>query len=284
MKRVIIFLVLSALHLSIFPQSGFFVKDANIEKWHQEGKNLETEIKKVSFSPEIQSVINEQSVSLETLIPYFHYIDFNSDGILDIIFNGKIGSQDYVFIFMKKGETYVLLLKEKGAVIQANLPNEGYNLSISVWHGACCGDYISVFTQFAYISTNDSNYFKTESKSLVFKGTILPSVQIETLVKCTVAKVTHLRTMPEVDNARNNSWMGNSLGIYSINATGTIYSEMMDSRNKYWYFVRMNNESDIYIHSNRFTYVKEVEDAQNCYTYGWIFSDDVSFEEVILDK
>jgi hypothetical protein len=67
-----------------------------------------------------------------------------------------------------------------------------------------------------------------------------------------------------------SSWEGNSLGLYSENATGTIYAETKDDRNKYWYFVRMNNEAGLRIHSNRFTHAKEVEDAANCFYYGWV--------------
>jgi hypothetical protein len=132
------------------------------------------------------------------------------------------------------------------------------------------------------ISSNNASSFHTAAKSLVFKGTHLPFVRIKAPVKFTVTNPTELRIEPEVNTQRRiagiGSWAGNSLGAYPVNATGTIYAEMKDDRNKFWYFVRMNNEAGLTIQNNRFTHVKEVEDAQNCCYYGWISSGDIRLE------
>ncbi|MCL2130948.1 MAG: hypothetical protein FWH36_00615 [Lentimicrobiaceae bacterium] len=281
MKRIFFLLVACFCSCGAFAQSGFFVKNTHIEKWYREGENLETEIKKAVLLPEFQAVIKEYEAKTETLTPFFHFIDFDNNGELDMLFDGKIGSQNFVFIFLKKGKSYLVVLEQKGTIIQANLPNEDNGLNLSIWKDACCGDLVSVLTQMACISTNNASFFNTAAKSLVFRGTYMPTVRIETPVKCTVVNLTDLRIEPNVDKQRRiagiHSWEGNHVGSYSVNATGTIYAEIKDGRNKYWYFVRMNNESGLLIRNNRFTHAKEVEDAQNCFYYGWISSDDVEF-------
>ena len=282
MKRIFFFLVICVCSYGAFAQSGFFVKNTHIEKWYREGKDLEVEAKKAMQLPEFQTLVKEYQAKEDALLPGFHFIDFNNNGVLDMLFNGKIGTQSYVFVFLRKENGYLSILEEKGTVIQANLPEEDNSLNLSVWHEACCGDYINSLTQWVCINTNNTSYFKIAAKSLVFKGTNLPAARIKTPVKCTLTRPGNLRLEPHVDNqkriAGSSSWEGNSLGLYSPQATGTIYAEMRDNNNKFWYFVRMNNESGLYIHSNRFTHAKEIEDAQDCFTYGWISSDDVRFE------
>lgn len=281
MRRIFFLLVICMGSLGVYAQSGFFVKNNHIEKWYKEGENLEKEIKKVIILPEFQAVVKEYEVKVETLTSCFHFADINNNGELDILFDGKIIDQHYVFIFLKKGNNYLVVLEQKGTIIQANLPQEDNNLNISIWNGVCCGDHVNVLSQWVCISRNGSNYFENAAKSLVFRSTFMPSVRLEKPVKCTVINVTNLRTEPNVDEhsriAGMNAWVGNSVGVYSLNATGTIYAEMKQD-GKFWYFVRMNNEAGLSVRNNRFTHAKEVDDAQNCFYYGWISSDDVSFE------
>ena len=281
MKRIFFSFVVCICSYGAMAQSGFFVKNTHIEKWYRDNENLATETAKAMLLPEFQTIVKEQTAKEEALMPYFHFIDFNNNGELDILFDGKIGTENHVFIFLKKGSRYLVVLQQKGTVIQANLPEGGNPLNLSIWHESCCGEYINLFTQWVGIVTNNTSYFNAAEKSLILRGTHLPTVRIAP-VQCTLTQVTHLRTEPRVDNekrvAGTSSWAGNSLGLYSLRATGTIYAEMRDNRNKFWYFVRMNNETDTYIHSNRFTNLKEVENAESYFYYGWISSDDVSFE------
>ena len=282
MKKIAILLVVCMSSLGAFAQGEFFVKNNHIKKWYREGENLETEAKKAMLLPEFQTFVKEYEVKVETLMPYFHFIDFNNNGELDILFDGKMNYQNFVFIFLKKGNSYLLVLEQKGTIIQANLPDEDNNLNLSIWNGVCCGYYVNSLSQWVCITENNTSYFNVAAKSLVFKGTILPSVRIKAPVKCTVTNITDLRIDPIVDKQRRiagmHSWEGNSVGSYSINSTGTIFAEMKDERNKYWYFVRMNNESGLPVRNNRFVHAKEVEDAQTYSYYGWICSDDVSIE------
>jgi hypothetical protein len=266
-----------------FSQSGFFVRNSNVEKWYinSDSTKLKEEIKKVMDLPELHAVTKGR-IPVEELLPSFHFIDFDNNGRLDLIFNGKIHNVFHVFIFYKKSDGYLVAIGEKGSIVQTNLPNEDNSFNFSIWKEGCCGDYINSFTQYVCVSSNNTSYFNTANKSLVYRRTVLPSVRIAKPVSFKVINVANLRTEPILDNEKQiggkHSWKGNSVGQYAPNATGVIYAESRDSKNEFWYFVRMNNETGIYIHSNRFT-SEEYEGAENCFYYGWIHSKDVILDE-----
>jgi hypothetical protein len=272
---------------NVFSQHKFFGENTNIEKWYIESDKLATEVKKIINIPEFHTVTRGK-VSIEDIMPSFHFIDFDNNGTLDILFDGKILNVHYVFIFYKKKDGYLVSIGEKGAILCANLPNEGNGLNFSIWKEGCCGDFINSLTQYVCISTNNTSYFNIANKSLVYRKTTLPTTRIVQPVPFKTVGVGNVRVEPLVDDEKlisgKNGWKGNSLGMYPPNATGTIYAETKDSKGEFWYFVRMNNESGIYIHSNRFTTedAKELagsKNLENYFTYGWIHNKEVSLEK-----
>lgn len=281
MKRIIFLWVLT-MYLSgnVFSQ-GFFIKNSNIEKWYVENNKLANEVKKVLNLPEFYAV-TKGKVSVEELLPSFHFVDFDNNGTLDLLFNGKIYNVFYVYVFYKKNDGYLVSIGEKGSIVSANLPNEDYGLNLSIWKEGCCGDFINSFTQYACITTNNTSYFNVTNKSLAYRRTVLPSVRIDKPVSFKVTAVTNVRSEPFVDDEKTiggkNSWKGNSIGMYPPNATGTIYAETRDNKNEFWYFVRMNNETGIYIHSNRFTADDDDKGNENFPIYGLIHSKDVKMD------
>ena len=282
MKQFILLLgFIWGIVFNISAQGGFFVKNDNIEKWYIKHDKIEREIKKVMDIPEF-SAITKGKIPIEELIPSFHFIDFDNNGIYDLLFTGKIYDNFYTFIFYKKEDNYLLSIGEKGTIIQANLPYQDNGLCFSLWEGACCGEYINVFTQYACVSTNNTSYFNVVNKSLIYVRTVLPFVRIEKPAAFITNTSANVRSEPILDNEKQigakYGWKGNTVGLYSPNATGTIYAEMRDNKNQFWYFVRMNNESGIYIHNNRFT-ADENKGNENYSIYGWIKSDDITIIE-----
>jgi hypothetical protein len=279
MKRITFLLAFSAAILTNgFSQTGFFIRNSNIEKWYIESDKTIAEAQKVMDLPEFHA-ITKGRVPMDELAPSFHLIDFDNNGIPDMLFHGKIYNVFYVFIFHKKGDSYLVSIGEKGTLVQANLPYEDNGLNFSIWKEGCCGDFINTFTQYVCIATNNTSYFNTASKSLLYRRTILPSVRLEKPVPFKVITAANVRNEPFMDDEKHiggkDKWKGNAVGMYPPNATGTIYAETRDSKNEFWYFVRMNNESGMYIHSNRFTAEEEIEGAETCFTYGWIHYKDI---------
>jgi hypothetical protein len=284
MKRITFFLVLLTGVLGKgLAQTGFFIKNSNIEKWYIESDKTIEEAKKVMNLPEFHE-ITKGKVPVEELAPSFHLIDFDNNGTPDLLFHGKIYNVFYVFIFYRKDDNYLVSIGEKGTFVQANLPGEDNGLNFAIWQEGCCGDFINTCTQYVCISTNNTSYFNTASKSLIYRRTFLPSVRIAKPVPFKTITAANVRVEPFVDNEKHiagqHSWKGNSVGLYAPNAKGTVYAETKDSKGDFWYFVRMNNESGIYIHSNRFTDENTggTESNSNCFIYGWIHHNDVQLE------
>ena len=282
MKQLILVLgFIGSIVFNVSAQDGFFVKNDNIEKWYIKHDKIANEVKKVMDIPEFNA-LTKGKIPVKELVPSFHFIDFDNNGIYDLIFTGKIYDNYYTFIFYKKEDNYLLSVGEKGTILQANLPYQDNGLCFSLWAGACCGEYISVFTQFVCVSTNNTSYFYTANKSLIHTRTIFPYVRIEKPVAFKTNTSVNVRSEPVVDDEKaisgKYSWKGNTLGIYLPNATGTIYAEMRDSKNQFWYFVRMNNESGMSIHSNRFT-AEDNKENEGFSTYGWVNSNDITIIE-----
>ena len=278
MKQLIILsIIIGSFIFNTSAQSDFFVKDNNIEKWYINHPKIENEIKKVINIPEFNAVAKNKTV--EELTSSFHFIDFDNNGISDLLFMGKIIDSYYTFVFYKKGDDYLLSVGEEGTIVRANFPYQDNGLCFTLSKNACCGNYIGILTQYACVSTNNTSYFNVMNKSLVYSGTVLPSVRIEKPVAFKTNTVAAVRIEPFINDDKpiggKFSWKGNFVGSYPPNATGTIYAEMMDSKNQYWYFVRMNNESGIDVHNNRFL-VEDKEKYENCFTYGWINSNDIT--------
>ena len=282
MKQLILILgIVGSFVFNVSAQSGFFVKNDNIEKWYIKHDKIANEVKKVMDIPEFHA-LTKGKIPIEELVPSFHFIDFDNNGIYDLMFAGKIYDTYYTFVFYKKEDNYLLSIGEKGTIIQANLPRQDNGLSFSILAGACCGEYISIFTQYTCISTNNTSYFYTINKSLIHTRTVLPSVRIEKPVAFKTSTYLNVRSEPLIDDEKTISgkfgWKGNTLGKYPIDATGTIYAEMRDTKNQFWYFVRMNNESGMSMHSNRFT-AEDNKENENYSTYGWVNSNDITIIE-----
>jgi hypothetical protein len=271
----------SVICSNVLAQGSFFAKNNNIEKWYIQKEHLAEEVKKAIILPEFHNLLKDK-ISLETLLPHFHFIDFDNNGIADLIFSGKIYDDDYTFIFYRKNNDYLISIGEKGTVFQANVPREGNTLCFSLWDEVCCFEYVNTLTQYACVTTNNTSYFYTLSKSLLYRGMQYPHVRLEQAVAFKTNKASYLRNEPAVDDeiaiGGKHSWKGNTLAIYPPNATGTVYAEMRDEKNGFWYFVRMNNESGVHTHSDRYT-VDNEEENKNCFTYGWIHYNDITLIE-----
>ncbi len=273
--------VLTTYSLS-FGQGNFFVQNNNIDKWYAPATaNAQEMFARAASNSDFQEVLNTYHVSFSDVSEYFHLIDFDNNGRLDVIFNGKIKHADYVFLFLNKGEAFHLSFMGKGVLYKTNEPDGDNCLNFSLYEYACCGNFINKNIQYACIRTNNTVYFNTVSTDLIFKSTFLPNKRI-TPTPFHVKTVAYLRIEPMVDNERyiagKTRWKGNMVAVYPKDANGTIYAETRDREGKFWYFVRMENISDISIHSDRFVALKET-DAEGCSYYGWVQHDEIEFDK-----
>ncbi len=283
MKSITLCTVLvCCLSLCGFSQTGFFVKNSDIEKWYIEDPSKEEEIKKVLKNKEFKESTRGR-LSVEEVAALFHFVDMDHNGTLDLLFHGKIFNVYHTFVFYKKDDTYSTLIGEKGSIAYSNQPNGDNCLELAIWKEGCCGDFTNSYTQYVCLTNSDNTYFERISKSLLFRRTAFPSKRLERPVSFKTNTIANLRTESVVDDQKEiggkDKWKGNTVAIYPANAKGVVYAEAQDGNNETWYFVRMNNESDIILQENRFvTNNVKIEDIKGFFSYGWIKSSDITVD------
>lgn len=271
--------------LQVHAQFNFLHADSNIQLWYMQSKHdIGKAMGEAMRTSEFQNVLLQQSVTVNDINKEdFHFIDFDRNGVEDLLFSGKIGSIPYVFIFHNTNNAYQPILYTRGVIYQANAPQAGQMLNIGIWYTACCGYYLCHNTQYVCMSNNNIAWYNTASQTLAFKGTVFPGVLLQREIPFSVNETAMLRTGPYVNNERrigsNADWRGNGLALYPPHSTGLIYAETMDDKGDYWYFVRMNNDKGLTINSDRFKGEQEMEDTELSYYYGWIHYNDITIME-----
>lgn len=288
MKKIILCFIIINFYLCpiLLAQPSFFFSNKEINNWYLDAKqhDLLAEIQKVIVSNEINSLLTQHQGKIDSLIPYFHLIDFNNDGLRDLIFNGKIGTKNYILLFKKKIDaTYNLLLNQAGEILQTNAPFENNPLSLTIWNKNCCGNKVSILSKWICIVNNDISYFQVQEKSLIYNNTLLPEIGEKKVplkpftIKTEVAK---LRINPRIDDDSVieglNAWRGNHISYHSKGTTGVIYHSLKDKDGITWYFVCIFTGKDFPTKSDRFKISGEIEDCENYSYYGWIHGDNLN--------
>ena len=92
-------LLIGVLSVSM-SQPAFFFHNQEINNWYiaPKGNELSEEIQKVILFPEVQSLLSQKNVKADVLYPNFQFIDFDKDGLKDLLFEGIVGNKNHVFI------------------------------------------------------------------------------------------------------------------------------------------------------------------------------------------
>lgn len=285
-KFSLIFLVISLFFISLLSaQSSFFFTNKEINNWYLEVKEEDklAEIQKVITSDEINELVNKHNSNKDSLLPYFHFIDFDNDGLRDLLFNGKIGNKNYVLIYKKKTDgSYRFIFNQTGEIIQSNAPYQQNPLSFTIWNKNCCGYKVSILTKWVCISNNNTSYFLIQDKSLIYNNTLLPEMGTKKIllaaftIKTEVAK---LRLSPRLDDESLiegiNAWKGNHISLHPQGASGVIYHSLKDKDGTTWYFICIFTGKDHPTRTDRIKLSGEIEDCENYSYYGWIHGDNL---------
>jgi hypothetical protein len=253
-----------------------------VEKWYVENASLEKEIEKVLKNKEFKEKTKGR-MKMEELLPLFHFVDIDNNGTLDLLFHGKIFNVYHTYIFYKKEDAYITLIGERGSIAYANQPNGDNCLELALWKEGCCGDFTNSYTQYVCLSNSDGASFERIAKSLLFRRTAFPSTRYDRPLAFTTNQKADLRIESVADDQKEmgggDKKKGNTVAVYPPNAKGTVYAEVKNANNEIWYFVRMNNESDIVVEENRFVANNvKAEDIKGFFSYGWIKGTDITIE------
>jgi hypothetical protein len=242
---------------------------ANFEKQDQELKKRFIE----NLPDEFESYIRYEDMS--NLEEALHVLDFNGDGLNDIIFNGHLASEpEYIIIFINTGDSFIKIFKEIQKINKVVVEN-GRIQKMYIQDGDCCCDYlltnkifnvdysselpkINLISQIQYLNTRVEKY---------------PNNYFEKAIKFEVLNDKYnIRFSPIVDD-KTQAWHcgeprdGNSLGKIKSGSIGYALAGKIDSTGRVWWFVALHPNSKIY---ESIYYNDEIR--PNSYKLGWISS------------
>ena len=274
--------------LTIFCQVDLFFPLKNEFDWARiEKKNDELKKKFIEREPdELEYFYNIDDDD------GFHIVDFNGDGLDDIVFQGYSMFTDikHIIIFINIGESFVNIFDDYQEIYKMLFQNgKVHRLYIKDDGNGCCCNYIgtnkiytvdytyelpkiNLINKMQYIDTSNYNEIKA----------MYPSKYFDKYIKFKVLKNnTIIRFSPLINDTTEfgycgNFQNGNSLGKIKSGSIGYALAEQVDATGRVWWFVAISPNAEIY---NSMYYSEKTK--PNTYKMGWISS---RFVKIIDEK
>ena len=211
-----------------------------------------------------------------------HIIDFNGDGLNDVIYNGHIsGSEaEYIIIFINTGKTFVHIFTEIQKFHKIVFSNDKVT-KLYIQDGGCCCEYILINKIYDVDYSAKVPKMKLISQMQYLNNSVekYPSNYFDKPVKFKVLNNKYnIRFSPILDDT-TEVWYcgepknGNSLGKIKSGSMGYALAESIDATGRVWWYVAITPESKIYE-----SMYHDDDIRPNTYKLGWISS---RFVEVI---
>ena len=228
---------------------------AKIEK-----QNHELKIEFIKNNPkefEYYRLDYENSLTLSDLEHDLHIIDFNGDGLDDIIFDGESGSEAReISIFINIGRSFSKIFTEYQEIYKMVIEN-GRVHKLYIRDEGCCCEYIGISKIYCV------DYSRTFPEiNLISKMEYLnhgyegdreyPSHYFDKPVKFEVLNNQYnIRFSPVMDDTTQIHYCGeprngNSLGKIKSGSIGYALAEKVDATGRVWWFVALEPQSKIY--------------------------------------
>ena len=205
-----------------------------------------------------------------------HVIDFNGDGLDDVVFNGHLAGSEllYIVIFINRGESFEKIFTEHQEFHKIVFDN-GKATQLYIHNGGCCCDYVLINKIYTIEYTFNQPQIKLISQMRY------PNIGIEEYPDCYFERPVkfevlndryNIRLSPVIDDVTESSYCGeiragNSLGKIKSGSIGYALAEKSDSTGRVWWFVALCSDSEIYE-----SIYYDCDNTQNDYKLGWISS------------
>ena len=133
MKKLIICICFFSGMSFIYSQPTFFFHNKNIKEWYITAKKekLQEEINKIITISEFEKLLTANKVNKESLFNLFNFVDFDQNGLNDLLFQGKIGNKNYVILFKrnrtKSTQSYSIKREKFTSKFSASRPSIGFH-------------------------------------------------------------------------------------------------------------------------------------------------------------
>jgi hypothetical protein len=179
----------------------------------------------------------------------FHFIDFDNDGINEIIYNGFSGSEgEIIVVFQDRSNSFIESQKFWGRICNILLDTLP-GCILKVYDYTCCGGYVSHLETFVYDEIND--LFDLIASTANNDETVKPVDFINPIQFTVLNTPYYLRFSPKIVTRLPNGHFDfdpiegqNILGVYKSGDTGTAYAKSIDKEGREWWYVVMDKKPD----------------------------------------
>ena len=304
MKKVIIILVLSVLAAAFIAgscgqrshQQAKSADNENVSEQNVAGKNwvdlffpLSNEFEWTNFEKQDQELKKRFIQNLPDDFEFYthygggmsnleaglHIVDFNGDGLNDIIFNGYLGGEaEYIIIFINTGQSFVKIFTETQKFHKIVIKDRKAH-RLYVRDGGCCCDYIGTNKIFSvnYNSELPVINLISQTQFVNISQEEYPGKYFEEPIKFEVLNDRYnIRFSPVINDTTEIGYCGelrygNSLGKIKSGSIGYALAEKNDSTGRTWWYVAMQPNAEIY---ESVYYDEKI--SPNTYKLGWISS------------
>jgi len=275
MKHNLIFVLIS-LTLSVFGQiPNDLEKTAKLDNWIIPTSKTEKLgiLEKLKGNEQFDWIFYSFENNDSSCIKMLHVVDFNCDGISDLIYNGFVGAESNRVIFMKGNSdgTYSDVIGLWGRLIEIS-DFDGFSpLSFTIYNYACCAGVINHIERYTPIWKQSDFGYELQGKYSMYYSVDLPKVRFEKAIGFKTENEKYfLRLNPFINDTilLDHDEEGNKFAEYPKDSEGIAIAEQIDETGRVWWFVMMKNN----IKPNWSLYVNGDNNESKAYYLGWISS------------
>lgn len=204
----------------------------------------------------------------------FHLVDFDADGLTDVLFYGYTGSESKDVIFFRNtGKQYKEVFSVLGKLVYINPFKPFEPLSFAIVQYGCCASINDVFEFYTPTNIGSEFGFELTNKIAHIQGMEFPiNGFINPVAFKTINPEYTMRIKPIINNGEpyhpDYPMPGNTMAIYPPGSVGTAIAEKTDGTGRIWYFAIMRNNIEPIKH----ILFKGYNNDQPYFTMGWISS------------
>ena len=243
-------------------------KEPDLQSWSQ-GTDNSSAIRKIQS----QGLFDDYLVG-DDLASNCYVVDFDADGINDLLYFGYLGGESLGLVFFKNdGQEYSKIFEVMGNLVYLSEFKMYTPLSFAVNHYGCCASINDVLEYYTPTNIDVEFKYQLSQKIAHIKGMLFPvDGFIDPIAFKTVNPEYKMRLKPIIDDDQSfhpdYPMPGNTIAIYPAGSLGTAIATKTDETGRVWYFAIMKNN----IEPIKNILFKGYNNDQSYFSMGWISS------------
>jgi hypothetical protein len=273
-KSIIILLIFTSPNILGQGLSNFFQQNKNLKTWFIPATRKEKKQAIMQFKNKktFDWIFYNLKQGKDSIIDNFNFIDFNHDGIKDMIYQGSLGAEsDFVVLLEGTANGFIIIKDLYGKIYWANKPNDG-NLRFKIWNYPCCAGRVDFVESYSPKTISGRFEYLLLKRNAFIDQTRFPEKKMTKPIKFeTVNEIYTLRITPNIDEKTifwgHEDEKGNAIAYFPKGSTGTALASATDKSGRIWWFVLMTNNK-----GNKGMFMNGDNSKKTYGCYGWMSS------------